>query len=427
MILPKREQYVEAIVATVFALAIPYFFISDDPLLLDSSIDWPVLIPILLALRYGFIVGFLSIFTVVCFHAWCFHAGTVVYVDGFDKVKMGGYLVLTMLVGEFADKWVRKNQQLSREAKNSNEQLADFSTSYFLLQSSHHRLEQLLAGYSLSLAESLETVKRELFADNETSSYGTVDCHADEILDLFVEYGGVQCAALHRCNSQQKFQSLPSAVVGTTGRFTRKDFRVCEAIESRKLITFSDDQFDNTSQYQACIPIVDSDDFLYGMIVVEQFHFFSLKNSNFTLISVIANYIGNILREKRRLASINSPLPAFLRSPVNDVSNINHPLEELVIELRLKEETVKTKRLFDHILSERSDYDSRLLLNPTRLLVTPKKLNLRGIGPLVSAIDRWCVKNLHCRLEQIGVQVKMFSGLQDTVSEQEIGPEDEVA
>eukprot|EP00493_Phyllostaurus_siculus_P025961 UN26306 len=69
---------------------------------------------------------------------------------------MIGYLIVIMIAGEFRDVWERTNQQQSIELEYVTNRLETFTRQYHLINSSHDRIEQMLAGHTLSLRESLQ-------------------------------------------------------------------------------------------------------------------------------------------------------------------------------------------------------------------------------------------------------------------------------
>jgi hypothetical protein len=109
----------ETLVASVAAVALCAAFAPHDPLLIDSGFGWIWLVPVLIALRYGSIVGSVSGLVLLAAWYWLYPVR-----DGVHLLPVGfffGGFVLTLLCGQFGDIWITR----LREARIANDYLAE--------------------------------------------------------------------------------------------------------------------------------------------------------------------------------------------------------------------------------------------------------------------------------------------------------------
>ncbi|MEI8633485.1 hypothetical protein P4S72_18340 [Vibrio sp. PP-XX7] len=94
---------------TALALITPVIFHADDPFGYRSDFVWPMLGPVLIALRYGFSNGLISILSVLFVQLLLLRFELVNDVDlPFQSIV--GYVLLVMLCGEFSDWWENQRE-----------------------------------------------------------------------------------------------------------------------------------------------------------------------------------------------------------------------------------------------------------------------------------------------------------------------------
>lgn len=62
---PELQIWAEVFIFTALALGLPVLFNTADPFWTQGGFSWPVLGPLLVALRYGFSKGFISILSLL--------------------------------------------------------------------------------------------------------------------------------------------------------------------------------------------------------------------------------------------------------------------------------------------------------------------------------------------------------------------------
>ncbi|MGJ8675686.1 MAG: PelD GGDEF domain-containing protein, partial [Pseudoalteromonas sp.] len=191
---PELQTWAEVIIFTTLALGLPVLFNAEDPFWTQGGFSWPVLGPLLVALRYGFSKGFISILTLLVGQLLLLQSDILAPQSEFNINAMIGYTIVIMIAGEFRDVWERTNQQQTIQLEYVSDRLEKFTRQYHLISSSHDRIEQMLAGHTLSLRESLQAVRASIGQLKERR----LDSAAQVIINLFVEYGALEKAGLYK-------------------------------------------------------------------------------------------------------------------------------------------------------------------------------------------------------------------------------------
>lgn len=130
----------EAVILMALAVAMGLWLREEDPLTLIGTFRWVLLVPMLLALRYGSLLG---VFGMLCLVASWFVLTALGFYPGmeFPESTMLGGFVITLICGEFADMWRVKLMRADSAASYALERLQNLTQRYVLLRLSHDRLE----------------------------------------------------------------------------------------------------------------------------------------------------------------------------------------------------------------------------------------------------------------------------------------------
>ena len=145
----RRWAWLETPLLTALVLGLCYWLHPADPLFLQGF-PWPILAPLLLAVRYGFLQGACSAALLVLAALVLHRLGMPGYVQ-LPGSFIVGVLVSSMVVGEFRDLWGRRLERLQTANEYRQYRLDEFTRAYHVLRSSHERLEQRVAGSDTSL------------------------------------------------------------------------------------------------------------------------------------------------------------------------------------------------------------------------------------------------------------------------------------
>jgi len=133
----------------------------DDPLFVRAAFPWGLLVPALVALRYGFAPGFVaaagSVFLMVA--AWRQLVPLRFPLQQFPAELAVGTILVTMLAGEFCDAWTRRLAALERAEAHGRRRFEGFARAYQVLRLSHEELEARASTRTASLREGLRAVR----------------------------------------------------------------------------------------------------------------------------------------------------------------------------------------------------------------------------------------------------------------------------
>ncbi|ASM50861.1 hypothetical protein PESP_a2978 [Pseudoalteromonas espejiana DSM 9414] len=398
---PELQIWAEVIVFTALALVLPVLFNAEDPFWTESGFSWPVLGPLLVALRYGFSKGFISILSLLVGQLLLSQSNLLAIQNEFNINAMIGYLIVIMIAGEFRDVWERTNQQQSIELEYVTNRLETFTRQYHLINSSHDRIEQMLAGHTLSLRESLQAVRAAIGQLKERR----LDSAASSILNLFVEYGSFEKAALYRVENNILIEP-PLASVGNMKTPNINDPLVQAMFEENELVSVKDVK-SNISQYHIAIPLIDVNNTIYGVILVENIQFFALKNTTLTLLAVMAGNIGDLLRHE-----ITNPVMTREEAPyfARQVKRANkeahrYNIPSQLLKLKALNITDESRQLMEYLSEARRGLDIYLYDSEkqTLLLLMPLANELDKSG-FIARINTWCIEHFGKNLEQLQIK-----------------------
>jgi CBS domain-containing protein len=133
----------------------------EDPLFVRAAFPWGLLVPVLVALRYGFAPGFVaaagSVFLMVA--AWRQLVPLRFPLQRFPAELAVGTILVTMLAGEFSDAWTRRLAALERAEAHGRRRFEGFARAYQVLRLSHEELEARASTGTASLREGLRAVR----------------------------------------------------------------------------------------------------------------------------------------------------------------------------------------------------------------------------------------------------------------------------
>ncbi len=405
---PQRESrhqgWFEVLIFTGLALALPAWLTPHDPFMHQADFAWPMLGPLLVALGYGFAEGLVSTLLLMAGQLLLLRSDSLVTLDTYPFATMVGYVLVTMIAGEFRDLWERTNEKQRLQLDYVQDRLDTFTRHYHLLRSSHDRLEQMLAGHGLSLRESLQALRGTLGRLQDRS----LEKAARPILELFVEYGGLQSASLYGVeNNRITGQALTS--VGQVQGADAEDPMVKAMLEQGQLVSINQlsDRADQ-SRYQIAIPLADVRERIYAVLLVEQVQFFALRGSSLTLMSVMAGHVGDMLRH-----SLGNPVlgPADKARFLEQIKRCQREAKRYgipaqLLKIQARQGSEEGYRVLEHVNATRRGLDI-YLYDPdqlTLLLLMPLADDLEQAG-FVTRVNSWAIERLGRSLDDLDIQV----------------------
>ena len=254
---------------------------------------WPLLGPLIVALRYGFGRGMMC-FLLLIFGIYFLNYLGVAHVPVSLSVLVGT-AVVTMTVGEFRDHWHEVNQRYELNHRYMEQKIQSFTQNYHLLKVSHDQLEQRAAGKQMSLRTGIQLLQQDASPDPEQR----VKSLADKSLKVFAEVITMYQAGLYEVHKNQII-SEPMATIGTQHYLDESDPMLLDAIQSARVVTPANFiEHDNSKlHYQLVIPLVDVSGEVQGVVIAEKVKFVALNQSNIALVALLGGYIANFMSDQ---------------------------------------------------------------------------------------------------------------------------------
>jgi polysaccharide biosynthesis protein PelD len=295
---------VETVVLVLVVLAVARWLHPEDPLLLRAGFPWLWLVPLLVALRYGSLLGLLS--GAVMLGAWGLfypHGGP------FPALYFAGGLIQTILAGHFGDTWGSRAQRASSLNDYLNDRLVALTNSHYLMRLSHERLEKDLLSRPTTLRDSITELRRLSVASDmalavpqarngnesgsESGSASDALAGASGLLEFVAQACQIEVAALYPVRDG-KLGTQVIAQIGDAFELAPHDELVTHALNTLSVAHLkNEDTVVPVSQYLVCAPLVSADGELRALLIVKRMPFLSLNFDNLQLLLVLLGYYAD--------------------------------------------------------------------------------------------------------------------------------------
>lgn len=292
----EPAAWVETVLLTALAVGLGIYFVPQDPLQV-YEFPWPLLAPLLVGLRYGFFKALVSAGLLIAAVLLLRESGLPVY-ERMPRTWIIGMLVTSLVVGEFRDLWGRRLQRLQMANEYRQYRLDEFTRAHQILRSSHDRLELRVAGSDRSLRSSLLILRERLREHNPTGD--PLTALAQPIIDLLGQYGSLGIAGLYAVKAR-RMQVRPLATLGAMGALEPDDKMVCLCLEKGELISLREELLERGDQQpfsslQVCVPLIDTEANILGILAIRQMPFFVFNDRTFSLLALLAGHVADLLR-----------------------------------------------------------------------------------------------------------------------------------
>lgn len=290
---PNAALY-ESFGLTLLGFGMGYLLQPNDPLFTSSGFPWPILIPVLAGLRYGFAQAFIVALALhVAGYLFTFHNPTAPWPLPFGYSL--GMLILSMLVGEFRDIWEQRLENLSQSNMYRQARLEEFTRAYHILKMSHDRLEQANAGDGTSLRSALLDLRSIAYAKKPLEELSLA------LLELLSTYCTVEAATVIQTNGRlmpELGETLAS--IGKVNPVQQTDLLVDTSLRMRQTASVDMQNQETMRNRQpgdplVCVPLLDAYRQIHGVVVVTGLPFFSFNERNLQLMSLVAGEIADFL------------------------------------------------------------------------------------------------------------------------------------
>lgn len=292
--LRSPRAILETVALTVALPLIGWLVDKNDPFFLRYRFSWLLFAPLLIALRHGFMLGFVSAaaLDVAIVVGWRAH---IVPIERFPGESLVGLIAVAMLVGQFSDVWKREIVRLDAGFGVLRKQHNELSRSQFLLELSHDRLDQQVGRAANSLREAMAAV-RELAQDADAPSYASL---GDAMMEVFGAYCMLEVGELYTV--ERGVLGKLVAVLGRPGTLDPRDPLVADALSTGQLTyvpaaTLPDRDRDLVkSPLLAAVPFVDTNGRVNAILCVRAMPFISFEKRNLEAMATLAGHFADVV------------------------------------------------------------------------------------------------------------------------------------
>lgn len=397
---------VETFVATLASIALCGMFAPHDPLLIGTGGAWIWIVPLVIALRYGTILGACS--GIIVLATWY-----ALYPGGFNTQIVGrlhiaaatgvastfpvGFFfagfVLTMLCGQFGDIWITRLRQARAANEYLAEQLAVLTRNQFMLRLSHERLEQDLMSRPATLRDSLLKLRQTALAQEPVGDVDVPLRGAQTFLDTAAQACQFERASIHGWRGGGPARDA-AATVGTPFPLDPDDPLVREAISVGTLVHVAsvEQQEAARSAYVICVPLVDALKTTIGIVVVESLPFLALTTDNLQFLLVLCHHYADGVRHAAVTQDILKEFPSCPYEFALDYARLAHLARTTRMQSSLValvfETDERSTALFENVLRTRRALDTQWAIRNDRHHVMLTLMPLSGEG----AVDGYLLR-----------------------------------
>ncbi|WP_042879876.1 PelD GGDEF domain-containing protein [Cupriavidus necator] len=301
-----RAAVVELVVAMLLAMGLAWLVLPQNPLLLGLGFPWAWLLPVILALRYGTLIGVGSVLMLL--GGWFFFQQAGAISDPFPRMFFLGGLLLVLVAGQFGDIWGTRLARARAVNRYLDERLAALTKNHYLLRISHARLENDLLARPTTLRDTLSQLRG--VAQDEAVRTGQPLAGAQPMLQVVAQACQLEAAALYACDGD-KIDPAPAASVGPLFALDTADPLVRHCLETRQLAHLRAEglQHDAQTRYVAVAPVLAGSDHLIGVLVVERMPFLSLTYENLQMLMVLLGFYADGVEHAGATRAIQAAAP----------------------------------------------------------------------------------------------------------------------
>ncbi|MCG7591628.1 MULTISPECIES: PelD GGDEF domain-containing protein [Halomonadaceae] len=298
---PRWLRYLETLIITLALPVIGWIINPNDPLLLGSGLTWLLAIaPLLVGMRYGFALGFVSALlsvTIMGLEGVWYHGD--LFVERAQRLPIAIALILVgMVAGEMADVWRRRLQQMAILHRAQSTRLEEFVRHYQLLRVSHDQLAERLAANPFTLRDALRALEEKFLS--LASHQDPLAQHGDELLGFLALHARIQQAVLLPVDQQQRLMPQAAMWFGGETALDWHDPMLMACLEQRRMICLKSAMaqginIDN-APLLAVVPLMDVEEQIYAVVAVTAMPFIDFHRGHLHLLAVLGAQLGDMLR-----------------------------------------------------------------------------------------------------------------------------------
>ncbi|WP_407923259.1 PelD GGDEF domain-containing protein [Cupriavidus agavae] len=322
----------EMIVVMVVAMAVAWAVLPQNPLLLDLGFPWAWLLPVILALRYGTLVGVGAVLMLL--GGWFFFGNLGAYATlAFPRLFYLGGLLMVLVAGQFGDVWNTRLARARAVNRYLDERLSALTKNHYLLRISHARLENDLLARPTTLRDTLSQLRAVAMQDVARAGQVQRLAGAQPMLQVVAQACQVEAAALYAVDGESILPETVAAI-GPNFALDVNDPLVRHCLDTHELAHLKSNglQQDAQTRYVAVAPVLAGADRLIGVLVVERMPFLSLTYENLQLLMVLMGYYADGVDHARATHGIQELAPAIPYAFALDYARLSRLRRETGIE-----------------------------------------------------------------------------------------------
>jgi polysaccharide biosynthesis protein PelD len=299
---------VETIGFMLIVCLLCWHFDPADPLLLNTGFPWLWFATLVVALRYGTLLGLLA--SAMLVGAWFVHTHGVD--TAWPTTFFIGGLLQTILVGHFGDIWGSRAQRANALNGYLNDRLVAITNSHYLMRLSHERLEKDLLSKPTTLRDSITELRRlsvahGLEAPRTRAADDMPGTH--ELLEFVAQACQIEVAGLFPVHGD-KSGATALARVGDAFELDAHDDLVARALETKSVAHLrSDERPVVHTSLLVCAPVVAADGDVLALLAIRRMPFLSLNFDNLQLLLVLLGYYADGVEHSRQVREILDVVP----------------------------------------------------------------------------------------------------------------------
>lgn len=417
---PRPFAILETIAFMVAVLAVTLVGNRADPLILHTGFPWIWFAPLIVALRYGTLLGVLGGMMLLGFYPLGYPQET-----SWPVMFFVGGLVQTILVGHFGDTWGVRAERARSINDYLNDRLVAITNSHYLMRLSHERLEKDLLAKPTTLRDSIAELRRLSIEHGLPKPGVKADARtlpgANGLLEFVAQACQIQMAGLYPV-IKEKVGTQAIARIGDSFDFDPNDELVIHAVNTRAVAHLrSEDAPVATTKYVVCAPLVSADGDLLAVLAVKRMPFLSLNFDNLQLLLVLLAYYADGVEHSSHVQRILDIVPECPYEFALDLAR----LERLQMGARIGSSLIALSfprseegdSLFENVIRRRRSLD---LLWPLRTPTHSVLVNLMpatdttGIDGYIERIEAALSNQFGTDLEQahVGVHTLHLDGVE---------------
>ncbi len=352
----KRKQqfafslnpFLEAVLLPLIIPGLLWLLGSQDILLLETAFPWLIIIPIIIAARYGtwYALLSLSILSILSIAYTIFYQSNL-----FDKnlQVLAGSLLVVIFVGEMLHYWKQKYTKMSQELLDNNQTRDRTEQELQLLHIGYSQLEESFVTTTQSLSNSLRLIELSLLPplDNKQQFKQAID----KLNDTLKEYTWLEESVFYYVDKNNQINPKPLASKNNFMKNLHNDILIQEAIKTKRTVRIKDcHSLENRAmtQLKVAIPLVDSRKRLWGVMAVVRITPSIFQYQHLNLLNLLCSYIANLLSASQHPITSAERLFLETSTAINIVLNSVRSVSLIRITIPLSVEHNKYKEFFNN-------------------------------------------------------------------------------